>query len=381
MEEKETKQKAKYSNHSIFVWIVVLFIAWTLGQYIFPEANGVFLENSFGISILAIIVGYILFIITYEVGKIIFGKISGYRLVYTNILMFTYKKNKDNKIKFSLGKFTHFGGKTIMAPKDDKANLTLYCLGGTIFTVFMNVLLIVVTNIIGNSVGFEEIIYFQYIMSAVSLLILIFQIVPFLSDEIYDGFILRICGSNKEIKKVYHQYLLQEEALLTDKDELIYINNNDLENHLLSRVGLYNCYYLLKNERVQEAYQEAINYLTNCQYLTEEETGKLYSIKYYFMILEGKEEQVNEEFSALEKHIRKIIANHNNYGTIKTALLVAVFIESSYDLYEYILGKIDKNKNKYYLSLQETEEKLIDHTLNYIEKKKVDWFRTEETEQ
>ena len=117
MEEKEIKKKPKYNNHSFFVWIVVLFLAWTLGQNIFPESNGVFLNDALLVSLIAIVAGYILVTFTYEIGKIIFGKISGYRLVYTNMLMFTFKRNNENKLKFKMDKFTHIGGTTIMAPK------------------------------------------------------------------------------------------------------------------------------------------------------------------------------------------------------------------------------------------------------------------------
>lgn len=377
MEEKEIKKKPKYNNHSFFVWIVVLFLAWTLGQNIFPESNGVFLNDALLVSLIAIVAGYILVTFTYEIGKIIFGKISGYRLVYTNMLMFTFKRNNENKLKFKMDKFTHIGGTTIMAPVSEKSNLTLYSLGGIIFTIIINVILIIVTNIIGRANNYEEIIYFQYIMSAVALLILVFHIAPVFNDEIYDGFVLRVCSSNSEVKKQYHNYLLQEEVMIKEDNNLLLIENINLENPLLSKACLYNCYYYLKNANMEKAYLEAKNYLENYLYLLDEEKGKLYSLKYYFMILEGKEELVNEEMHSLEGNLKRIITSDKNYGTIKTSLLNAVFIESSYDLYEYILGRIDKNKHKYYASLQEVEEKLIEHTLSYIQKKKVDWFRND----
>lgn len=378
MEEKVESKKGKYHNQSIFVWIVVLFLAWTLGQYVFPETNGVFLENSFLISLLAILSGYILFTLFYEIGKIIFGKISGYKFVYCNILGFTFVKNEDNKVKFKFSKFTCFGGKTIMPPKKDKANLVLYSLGGIIFTIIMNVILLIVTILIGNNLKFEELTCYQYIMSAVSVILLIFHIAPVYNDGIYDGFIIRICHKNEEIKNQYHKFLLQEEKLLTYQNDLIYIDDNNLMNPLTNKVGLNNAYYLLKNDNIEEAYKEAKKYLDECFYLSDEDKGYLYSIKFYYMLLNGKFDEVNEEYRSLDGSVKRVVSNHNNYGTVKTALLIAVFIESSYDLYEYIIDRLEKNKYKYNPYLQESEEKLIEHALLYIEKTKVEWFKNEE---
>lgn len=379
MEENVKKTKIKYGNQSLFIWIVVLIFAWALGQYVIPEANGVFLGHSLTYTIISIVLGFILFNITYEIGKIIFGLISKYRFVKTNILCFTFTKNEKNKTKFCFERFTHYGGKTLMAPKNEKSNLSLYLLGGSIFVIIINIIQIILANIIGTNIKFEELIYIQYIMSSVGLLLLVFQIAPCLNDEIYDGFILRIHFSNKDFKKQYHKLLLQEEALITNKFPLEYLNNNDYSNPVLVKASIFNYYYLMDNNKENEAKEEIEKGLEYKDYLSDEEKGKLYSFKYYFQIIDGKEEKVGEEFLKFENSIKKHIVNYNNYGTIKTALLIAVFIESSYDLYEHILTKIDNVKEKYYVSRQNKEEELIEKSLKYIETKKIDWFKVDET--
>lgn len=378
MKENLEKEIIKYNNHSISIWIVVLLLAWALGQYVIPITNGAFLGHAFAYTILSIIIGFIIFDVTYEIGKILFGWISNYRLVSTNILGFTFTKNKANKTKFKFGKFTNFGGKTIMAPKKETANLPLYLLGGTLFVIIMNILQIILSNVLAPKINFEEIIYIQYIMSSVALLLLVFHISPFLNDEIYDGFILRLHFANKNFKSQYHKLLLQEEALITNKQPLTYIENVDYSNPVLVKNAIFNYYYLLDNNKEKEAKEEIEKGLKYQQYLSDEDKGKLYSYKYYFLLIEGKEEQVADEYYKLDRSIRKYISNDKDYGTIKTALLIATFVESSYDLYEYILNKIDKEKDKFYISRQDKESELIEYTLNYIERKKIDWFKINE---
>ena len=91
----EKKEKPIYRNQSIFVWVVVLFLAYILGRSIFPLASSSYKGNSLLISVLVLLLGFIFSTILYEVGKIIFGKIAGYKLVKTNILGFTWTKQNN----------------------------------------------------------------------------------------------------------------------------------------------------------------------------------------------------------------------------------------------------------------------------------------------
>ena len=112
-------------------------------------------------------------------------------------------------------------------------------------------------------------------------------------------------------------------------------------------------------------------------YLTESEKAKLYNIKFYFALLRNEEEKVGDEFYKLDRSLRKQIINPHNFESLKTALLIASIIDSSYDLYEYLTLQIDKDKNKYYASRVNIEENLIDKSLSFIETKKIEWFKKE----
>ena len=90
---------------------------------------------------------------------------------------------------------------------------------------------------------------------------------------------------------------------------------------------------------------------------------------------------MSEEYWDLEKSVRKEIVSTSNFDNIKTALLVSALIEVNYDLYEFIVSKIDSRLNKYqYISRIDNEDELIDETLKLIEKRKPEWFRTDDNQ-
>ena len=375
--EEEKKNVNKYHNQSIYVWVVVLILSYFLGQAIFSDAGNAFGTQPYGYAILAIICGYILSTILYELGKLIFGKIAGYNLIYINLFGFTFIKNKDNKTSFRFTKFENYGGKTLMAPKSNKSCLSLYLLGGSIFSSIITALMIVGSHLLVKEIGLRMLIYIEYIMATVMLIILIFNLAPFLNDDLFDGFVLRLVHHYK-FKEQYHKILLEENALITGRGELLYFEDVDYSNPLISKASLYNYYYLLDKD--EEKAKEMIQIgLDNSNYLPDEVVGILLSNKYYFKLMNDNYEKVGEEFYKEEKGYRKISVSYNNYETIKTALLVSSLVDSSYDLYEHILNVMDKKKNNISSIRLEKENQLIDRALEFIKIKKEDWFKEDDS--
>ena len=375
--EEEKKNVNKYHNQSIYVWVVVLILSYFLGQAIFSDAGNAFGTQPYGYAILAIICGYILGTILYELGKLIFGKIAGYNLIYINLFGFTFIKNKDNKTSFRFTKFENYGGKTLMAPKSNKSCLSLYLLGGSIFSSIITALMIVGSHLLVKEIGLRMLIYIEYIMATVMLIILIFNLAPFLNDDLFDGFVLRLVHHYK-FKEQYHKILLEENALITGRGELLYFEDVDYSNPLISKASLYNYYYLLDKDEEKAKIMLQIG-LDNSNYLPDEDVGILLSNKYYFKLMNDNYEKVGEEFYKEEKGYRKISVSYNNYETIKTALLVSSLVDSSYDLYEHILNVMDKKKNNFSCLRLEKENQLIDRALEFIKIKKEDWFKEDDS--
>lgn len=369
-----------YRNHSIFIYLVAVLIAFLLGQQVVIEAASLFAKNIWLYSIGSVLGGYIVGVLVYEFGKLIFGKIAGYRLVKFNLFGLSFTKGKE-KTRVSFEGFEGFGGKVLMAPKKDNANSTLLLLGGTIFSVIFAVGAIIGGYIFSNSLPNVEVVFYVILLICVAiLLVVILNAAPFLSDDIGDGFIFRLIHTKVVGKNDFHHLLRQQEALLTGKGELS-LYECDFANPVNSQILLYNCYYYLDHDDEYSAKEIIKKAFELKEHLTEQDLSLFYSIHYYFILSNEVNEKITDEYWGLEKSVRKVISGGNRFDTLKSALLVAAFIELSYDSYEYLTLKIEKLKNKYSPLRAEKEDELIEKVLNIIEKKKPEWFQAYENEE
>lgn len=369
-----------YRNQSIFIYLVAVAIAFILGQQVVIEAASLFSNNVWLYSIGSILGGYLLSVIVYEIGKLIFGKIAGYRLVKLNIFGLTFIKQQ-NKTVFRVDGFEGFGGKVLMAPKKDSANASLYLLGGTIFSIVFAASAIIGGYIFSISLPNVEVVFYIVLLVCIAqLFVVILNVAPFLSDDIGDGFILRLIAGKVISKKDFHHLLTQQEALLTGKNELSYYECN-FDNPINSQILLYNCYYYLDLDDDYNAKEIIKKAFELKDFLTEQDLSLFYSIHYYFVLLGDVTEKVTDEYWGLEKSIRKVITKSNRFDTLKSALLVAAFIELSYDTYEYLTMQIEKVKGKYSPLRSDKEDKLIERALDAIERKKPEWFQPYENDE
>ena len=369
-----------YRNHSIFIYLVAVLIAFLLGQQVVVEAASLFASNIWLYSIGSVLGGYIIGVLVYETGKLIFGKIAGYRLVKFNLFGLCFTKQKD-KTKVGFEGFEGFGGKVLMAPKKENANTALLLLGGTIFSVIFAVGIIIGGYIFSNALPNVEVVFYIILLVCVAiLLVVILNVAPFLSDDIGDGFIFRLIHSKTVTKNDFHHLLRQQEALLTGKGELSLYECN-FYNPVNSQILLFNCYYHIDHSDDYSAKETIKKAFELKEHLTEQDLSLFYSIHYYFVLSGEVTEKVTDEYWGLEKSIRKVIAGSNRFDTLKSALLVAAFVELSYDSYEYLTLQIEKLKNKYSPLRAEKEDELIEKSLNIIEKKRPEWFQPYENEE
>lgn len=380
-EENTKKSHPKYRNQSIFVYLVVLIVAWFVGQAIFQEASGVFLGDVWIYAILSVLGGYIVGTIVYETGKLIFGKIAGYRLVSFNIFGLCIRKNEKGKTIFARTNIENFGGGTLMAPKKESAHPYLYLSGGFLFTVIASAIGILIAVTLSKHTGLEQIQYVEYLIVSVSLLILILNLAPVMNDDIFDGFLIRLLMTHALKKEDFHYVLLQKEALLTGIHPLTYREVYDYENPVSASIPLYNFYYLIDRNEEEKAEKVLEEVVEHGEMLQEEELGIIYSNLIYLLFLRGEIEAAETKYWELDKPIRKIASSYHHFDTMKTAILIAAFVDMSYDLYEYITTRIEKEKSHFSPLRRNSEDLMIEKALNFIEIKKPEWFIKETEEE
>lgn len=372
----EKKQKPKYRNYSIYIYIVIIIIAYFLGTAIFGESVSLFGNEIWMYAIVSIIIGYIATVIFYELGKLLFGYIAGYHLIYINIFGFTLISTK-NKLSFKYQGIENYGGKTLMAPNDEdgkKSHPGLYLLGGAILTIIIMGSLLGLSFYLTSLLNDETYQYCTYMICGVSLLILLLNLIPFFNDTLLDGFILRLLSANDENYLAYHHYLYNEEALYTAKHDLKVYEYQNYDEFFQAFSLIHNYYYYIDNNDISLAENMVDKALENASLLIDSLSIKAYSFKYYFMLTRGEDTLVEEQYWALDSSIRKGISSHKDFEMLKTSLLIASLIDLNYDLYEYITTKINSKKKKYYLLRQNKEDALIEKTLEYIKVKKPEWF-------
>ena len=385
MENKKEKEYVKYKNNSFYILLVILLIVYFAGRAIFQEVVTDFGLGLVWVFILGTFFGsYIFNSFLYEIGKVIFGKMANYRLVYTNILGFTWAKDKDDKTFFSYRPMENYGSGTLMAPKDEdykNCKPTLYLTGGIVFMTIVDLALLGISFLIKVDL-FPTAFYCAGLMNVlVAAIVLILNFAPFVHDGGLDGFNLRLLSIEDGAFEVYHNNLKQLDALYTGRRVLTHYEYDDYHTILTTSSLLYNYYYYMDNKDEKMAKEMVKVLLDHKEYALEHEQTEAERMMFYFKVKNDSIEKVSEEYWELEKSVRKEIVSISNFDNIKTALLVSSLIEVNYDLYEFIVSKIDAKANKYqYISRLDNEDALIDETLKLIEQRKPEWFRNDQEE-
>ena len=108
-----------------------------------------------------------------------------------------------------------------MYPKDINKNMPyLYLLGGFIFTVLVDIGIIFLGRYLTELLDEGIYRYVGYLISAVSLIILILNIVPFYSGALLDGFVIRVIY-NKDNRRAYLEYLSNLHQMTSSDGKLV----------------------------------------------------------------------------------------------------------------------------------------------------------------
>ena len=367
------KEKRKpYRNYSWGVFIVVLIVAIALFQTVLQARKEFFVGNELIIFIvLALLGGFFGYTIIYQIGKFIFGKIAGFRLVSINLLILRFIRI-DGKISTEFTNPDGWGGSVLMAPNRpyERCYPILYHFGGTIFSI----LTMVISSTLALSLDpTKKIGYITLSLACVGILVLIVNLFPCWVDYVSDGFAVRLL-THKENRKPYFDNLLQEESLLTGykelKDEYVYDRYDDtLQAHSL----LYRYYFYMNKKDYVEARKIIKLMIENKGYLPHNEALLAESMELYFVLLESNDETSYDYYYSLDRQYRNGAVSTSSLENIKVGLLVALKVEKSYELYQHIKKTIKKLQDKYYFTRRDYELELITKSIKMVEEKYPEW--------
>lgn len=364
--EKNVK-KAPYKNWALAVFVALLVILFVLGRELFSRFTA---ENIYVFIIVTVLVGYGFNAIVYELGRLIMGKICGYRLVSLNLFGITIRR-KDGKLKLGIESFENLGGKTVMAPKNDKAKPIPYLLGGGILYLIVSSILFTIAMVYKNM---EDFSWGIVVVIAIGMVLNVYYLLPLRMDVYTDGFLIRILLSQKGAKKAFHDNLLQEEALYEDIEKLQLYEYDDYYNTFEAQSLIYRLYYFVHREQYDNAKEVADQIIEVESYLLDNSIIEAYAIKLFFLFLSKSGEEVGTYYWDLKKSIRNSLASSNNLTTLKSALGIAGLIDSNYDEYEYILHRYEKLQKKYQFQARKDDEvKMIETLIEKIKMVNPNW--------
>lgn len=354
MEEEKVENKA-YRNYIWFLLIILVVFAFFTIRTLLESNNSFYVGNEKTIFVvLSAVIGTIAYAGIYVLGKAIFALISGFKIIDLNILVLRFYKD-NNKLKVDFVFPEGWGGNVHVIPKkeDDKVKPILFHFGGAIFSIAIALLASIISMMIDKKIG-----YTISVSSLFGIIILIANLMPLYLDSINDGFSIRLLVS-KDNKKAYLDNLRQKASLNYQIGELQDYIYDNYKNIFQAESLIYRYYYFMNKKDFTNA-EEVCDKLLKYRHFVSSETVSLFEAnKMYFYLLANNDEKCYDYYYSLDKTYRNYIISHENYETVKTAILLAAKVEKTYDLYEYILHYENSLKNKYKLSRVKYEEELV----------------------
>lgn len=374
MNEENKNIKKGYKNYTWLVLIALLALAFFMMRELY-KYNEFFTGRDSYIFIAATLIGgFLAYSTIYQIGKLIFGLLSGMKLVSANILIFNFYKEK-GKLKFSFGLPEGWVGSMLMVPgKEDynKVKPVLYHFGGLFGYFFAALVSILVCLMLEIGDSTKAALYTSCIVAVIGFLVIFLNLIPLYSDGLNDGFTIRLL-LNKNNKKAYLDNALQKSALLYSNGE---IKNYEYDNYddIFQAESLLYKYYFYMNQNDQFYAEKIVDrMIENKAFLSLENAQVAVCNKMYFVLLKEGDDYCYDYYYGLDKEYRKFAVSKNNLEAIKTGILLSAKVEKSYDVYYYLTKTYKRSIDKYYPSRRKYEIALIEKSIKLAEEKYPDW--------
>lgn len=334
------REKVLKETRNIIGLIYILISIFAI-NYFMPEDNDSFFQVIE--LIFLIIISFYSQLIIHELGHLVFGKLTGYKLISFRIGSFAIvNKNGDRELKRYQLRGT--GGQCLMSPPDlddkDDFPVILYNFGGIIMNIFASLLfLIIFLNIRNNSLIKAG----SLTMVLIGLYLAFLNGIPMkvnnLANDGYNGLYLQ---KNTYIKKAFWCQLKINEGLANDKklkemDERYFIipKEADRSNHLIVAIDTFRIIRLMEENRFKEA-KLKINNLLDKDYLLEIHKKRLKLEGIYIDMIMGESRETI--YGKLDENFRSYLENNSGYlSTLRFIYSYELLINNSiFESNEYL---------------------------------------------
>lgn len=382
MEEKQ--KKSKECPHSsildfnlswvlLFVYLGYLLGIWfaqrsTVASYIPSDYSG---APYFLVSIIG---GVVLTFFIYNLGKIIFAKIAGYRVLYIHLLGFIFDYSS-GKLNFSYNIMSFFEVSMQFTPKDDdvKKNPKLIFIGGYIAELLLIAIALVIFFVLGpnGKTTRSAVAWTAMFMMSYGFLTPLYEILPFRQDYPTDMFNLLVVNTPDD-KIAFNVVQINKRREIAGLDYMTY-EFDSYESFYKSRVLFANYLDHLYASRLEKAFTvlESMRYYNkfysdNDRYIPAGET-------IYLRYLIDDDAGADQQYLALKKDDKKEVATPVLLSDYRTAVLIAGYIALDKEKIVEIAGQFDKVIASYGDELSKRvlkEKELFNSAYNKVRKAK-----------
>lgn len=311
--------------------------------------------------ILFIILSYACALLVYNIGKTIFGYLSGYKISLIEILGLQINMSGDKtKVRYLFRNIAEFHLK--MMPKKDKPNPnpTLMFLGGTIFYILVAAVLLIV----GSTLSANTMITLYYGVG-LGAMIIVYEMLPVKLDTSNDMYLM-ILSHSPENRETFNKVLTAEALERAGK----YIDDFKIKDFGNSRIKPQSLLYTLRSQVYAKEYKAALDTIDkieyNSLYLTDQDKAETLYEQMYIYLLQGRSKDAERLILRLEKRVKNSSDLFITPSSARTSVLIAGLVDNS--LEQVLLKRYDFIKQCRYFGKTDRVMNDIELTRNGISK-------------
>lgn len=314
--------KKKYLDIS-FSWPMLIIIG--LATYGIAYAVGKTANVNTANILWFIVISYLIAILVYNLGKVIFGYIGGYKLSLLEILGFQFNF-AGKKLKFRFLFRNIFELHLKLAPKKTDAKPLIMLLGGTILYVFIALVMIILAPVLFES----DTITYIYYGSAMGALVVLYEMLPVKLDVFNDMYYI-ILINQENAKDTFNNLLLAQSRERAGE----FVEDPNFETYENSRLKAEFLLFKLRKEVLDKKYKEAIKTVEKINYyslyMSDQTKVEALFEQMYVYLDQGYSKEAEKLILVLEKKVKNSADLFTTPYRARTELMIAGLVDNSLD--------------------------------------------------
>lgn len=326
--------------------LTLVYLGFLIGIYFAQQYSMKFISdwNGYAYYFISIIGGVIGTFLIYNLGKIVFAKICGYRILYIKLLGLTLDKadGKKTKVSYDIMDFFTIGMQFVPEDDDTKKNPTLLFFGGIIFETIILILAFVFFFVFSmNQRSLVANFGWTFLFAACyGFLTPLYEMLPFRQDyptDMYNCMMTR----KEEDRIAFNIFQINKKREMTGEDFTV----PSFEEYN-SFYKLHTLYYLYLQDLYESKLTKASEALDRMKYFSkyylEDERYLPLAETVYLKFLVDDEPGANKVFLSIKKDERKNVTNPSDLAGFRTAVLVLANIHSDKEAIDSLTKSYEK---------------------------------------